>query len=42
MVISNYDVSTLSVVVPFGDGVVYTIGLLFSGTTFPLDFCESV
>ena len=42
MIISNNNVSTLQVVVPFGDGIVYVIGLLFSSTPFLLGFCESM
>ena len=38
----DYDVSSLKVLIPFGNGIVHSIGFLFWGTPFPLCFSECV
>ena len=42
VVISDRDVCSLKIVVPFGDSIIDSIGLLLSGTPLSLGFQKSV
>ena len=42
VIIANYDFSSLKVIVPFHDCIIYTLGLLFSGAPFPLCVSEGM